>query len=74
MLNQKTKTQTQKIKEWLENGLSITRVEAYKQGFGLNLPARINELKKQGLKIVSEPAYDGSRERKYYLKGKNLAN
>lgn len=70
----KTKSQTELIKEWLEDGLSLTRAEAYKQGFGLNLPARINDLKKQGLKIESEPAFEGSRERKYFILGKYNAN
>ena len=66
----KTKSQTEQIKEWLEDGLSLTRIEAFEQGFGLNLPARINELKKQGLKIDWEPV-EGSRERRYFLIGKH---
>lgn len=70
MQTPKAKTQAEAIKEWLEDGLSITRTEAFKQGFGLNLPARINELKKQGMKIESAPAFEGSRERKYFLAGK----
>lgn len=74
MTTNKVKSQTELIKEWLEDGLSLTRAEAYRQGFGLNLPARINDLKKQGLKIESQPAYDGSRERKYFIKGLYNAN
>lgn len=74
MTTNKVKSQTELIKEWLEDGLSLTRAEAYRQGLGLNLPARINDLKKQGLKIESQPAYDGSRERKYYIKELYNAN
>ncbi|MFW2585564.1 helix-turn-helix domain-containing protein [Aliarcobacter butzleri] len=69
----KTKSQTEQIKEWLEDGLSLTRIEAFKQGFGLNLPARINDLKKQGLKIDWEPV-EGTRERRYFIVGKHNAN
>lgn len=65
----KTKSQKQLILEWLQDGLSLTRAEAYKQGFGLNLPARINDLKNDGYKISDEPARVGSREKRYYIKG-----
>jgi hypothetical protein len=44
---------------------------AFKQGFGMNLPARINELRNDGLKIDNRPATDGSREREYYLRVQN---
>lgn len=71
MQTNKIKSQKEKIKEWLEDGLSITRATAYKQGFGLNLPARINELKKDGLKIDNRPATDGSREKEYFLRVMN---
>lgn len=69
MQSNKTKSQKQNIKEWLEDGLPITRAIAYEQGFGFNLPGRINELKKEGLKIDDRPCYDGSREKVYYLRG-----
>ncbi len=68
MRTNKTKSQKENIKEWLEDGLSITRAIAYKQGFGLNLPARINELKNEGYKIDNRPASDGSREKEYFLR------
>lgn len=68
MQTTKIKSQKENIKEWLEDGLSITRAIAYKQGFGLNLPARINELKKEGLKIDNRPSSDGSREKEYFLR------
>lgn len=71
MQTNKIKSQKEKIKEWLEDGLSLTRVTAYEQGFGLNLPARINELKNEGLKIDNRPAYDGSREKEYFLRVTN---
>lgn len=65
------KSQKEKIKEWLEDGLSLTRTVAYKQGFGLNLPARIYQLQKEGLKIDNRPASDGSREKEYFLRVTN---
>ena len=64
MQTNKIKSQKEKIKEWLEDGLSITRATAYKQGFGLNLPA-------DGLKIDNRPATDGSREKEYFLRVTN---
>lgn len=73
MQTNKTKSQKENIKEWLQDGLSITRAIAYKQGFGFNLPARINELKKEGLKIDDRPSTDGSREKEYFLRV-NYAN
>ena len=71
MQTNKMKSQKEKIKEWLEDGLSLTRTVAYKQGFGLNLPARIYQLQKEGLKIDNRPASDGSKEKEYFLRVTN---
>jgi len=65
--SQKIKTQKQNIKEYLEDGLGLTKVKAFKNGFGMNLSSRIYELKKDGLAIKTRPYTLGSREVEYYL-------
>ncbi len=63
----KIKTQKQNIKEYLEDGLGLTKLGAFKNGFGMNLSSRISELKKDGLAIKTRPYMIGSREVEYYL-------
>lgn len=74
MANRKTKSQKEKILAYLKDGLSLTRVEAFNKGFGLNLPARIQDLRKDGHKILDLPATDGSREKRYFIEGLYNAN
>ena len=60
-----------KIKQYFEDGLSLTRYEAMKLGFGFNLPARVYDLRKEGMKIMSKREPDNHRIKRYYLKRDN---
>ena len=64
-------TQTTLILGWLEQGNSITSLEAL-QRFGVfRLASRISELSKMGYQIVSETVKDGDKHySKYFLYAK----
>ena len=47
-------TQCQRIAEWLEQGNSITQMEAPNRFQCFRLASRINDLRNRGLRIVTE--------------------
>ena len=46
--------QCQRIAEWLEQGNSLTQMEALKRFQCFRLASRINDLRNRGLRIVTE--------------------
>lgn len=60
------KSTTQKIREWLEAGRSITPLQALNKWGCMRLGARINDLRNEGWEIVTEIIErDGKRFAKY---------
>lgn len=57
----------EKIKAYLEDGLKLSRVEAMKLGYGMDLPQRIHELRQDGLNIDDEPLIPGSKQKRYFI-------
>ncbi len=48
------KTQNERLLNWLESGLSITRLEGWDKLGIIELPARISELKFKGHAIITD--------------------
>lgn len=70
---ERSATQKAQIKAWLENGNSITPIEALQQWGCFRLAAVINRLRNDGMDIVTEKVTNGRKSfAKYYLK-KNKA-
>jgi len=66
--NKEKKSFKQCIREHLQAGADITRLEAYKLYGSLKLPARIAELRQSGLPIEGDmEEYDGKRYKRYYM-------
>jgi hypothetical protein len=66
--NMKTKqvNATQKIREWLERGHSITPMQALQKWGCMRLGARINDLRNEGWEIITQIVEkDGKRYAKY---------
>ena len=60
-----TKSATQEIKEWLEEGKPLTGLMAVQMFYVLNLSNIIYKLRKRGMNIVSTKRYNGSGH--YYV-------
>lgn len=61
------KSTTQKIREWLESGRSLTPLQALNKWGCMRLGARINELRNQGWNIITDTVEkDGKRYAKYF--------
>jgi hypothetical protein len=64
----KTESQTALIKGWLLNGYSITQLDALNMFGCFRLSARIANLRKEGLDIVTDMVnVNDKRIAKYYL-------
>lgn len=48
------KTQTQRLKDYLDKGKSLTRLEAYHEIGTMKLPARIHDIINEGYPILKE--------------------
>ena len=56
------------VREHLQSGATITRLEAYKLYGSLKLPARIAELRQAGIPIRGDmEEYNGKRYKRYYM-------
>jgi len=47
-------SQNERIREWLEEGNTLTALQALKMFGCMRLPSRINDLKKRGMNINSD--------------------
>ncbi|OCL99543.1 hypothetical protein AAX29_00584 [Aliarcobacter thereius] len=66
MKSKRSKSQKAQIKEWLEDGLEIDFWKAVEYFKCRSLPQRVEELRKEGLKIKTKYE-DGTRCATYYL-------
>jgi len=68
---ERSATQKAQVKAWLENGNSITPIEALQLWGCFRLAAVINRLRNDGMDIVTERVNDGEKSyAKYYLNNK----
>ena len=66
-------TQTQKIRDWLARGRSLTALDALREFGCLRLAARINDLRREGLEISTETVeQEGKKFARYRLAGEWL--
>ncbi|MGB3750294.1 MAG: hypothetical protein WA945_01900, partial [Arcobacteraceae bacterium] len=56
-----------KILNYLLTGKSLTRVQAIKMEFGMDLSTRVSELRAEGVKIEDEYIDDEKRQKKYQM-------
>ncbi len=68
---ERSATQKSQIKAWLEDGKSITPIEALNRWGCFRLAAVINRLRSDGMDIITERVNDGEKSyAKYYLNNK----
>lgn len=64
-------TQTQKIRDWLARGRSLTALDALREFGCLRLAARINDLRREGLEIVTDMVeVDGKKFARYTMRNR----
>ena len=61
-----------KILNYLLTGKSLTRVEAIKHEFGMDLSTRISELRADGVKIGDEYIDGKKLQKRYYMTQDNI--